>query len=269
VACPVVAFAGPAEDFKDAENTFLFQDYDEAVKKLDRLLHPRSLLDPVRDLKAREYLGASLWWLNQKPRAETEFSALLARRPTHQLDPVFYPPAMIKDFEALRQRLTDLGLIKPEIKPDIVAPKTVVRVRVVERRAFGLSFIPLGVGQFNNGENGKGAFFLGSQLLTGLASASLYVVNRDAGLLEGRKSTSLEVLQIGAGAAFWGLALWGVIDAVTRWRPGRVVQETTEDASPAPPPAGPAKPPGGPLLTPLWGALPGATWAGLGLGVAF
>jgi hypothetical protein len=122
----------------------------------------------------------------------------------------------------------------------------------VERRPIGLAFVPFGVGQFNNGDNAKGVAFLGSQAALGLTSLVLYVINRDDGLTTGKKSTALEAVQIGTGAAFWGSVLWGILDASLRWRPERVLSErvdeppsTTPGTPPpaVPPPAAP-RPPG-------------------------
>jgi hypothetical protein len=55
------AFAGtPDEDFAEAENTFKFQDYENASKMLEALLYPKiRITDPEKQIRAHEYLAAS------------------------------------------------------------------------------------------------------------------------------------------------------------------------------------------------------------------
>ena len=73
----------PEDDFLAAENTFRFQDYKGAEARFHALLYPRILLTNADQLlKAREYLGASHFWLNNERGMEEEYTAILIQAPT-------------------------------------------------------------------------------------------------------------------------------------------------------------------------------------------
>ena len=217
---PAPATAKTADElnaqWETAVNYFKYQDFDKAVEKLLALLYPASQLDPRRERKAREYLGAAYWWLSKREEAFDQFTALLVRSPSVRLDPAQYPPKMIDDFEVRRRRLIDNGVIKDESGPVESDPI----VFVAAPSPFGIVFVPLGVGQFANREPKKGALLLAGQALFGGLSVRWYLANRDAGRL-GTRPFSDDALQIGAGAVFWALAAYGVWDAITvrqeRW----------------------------------------------------
>lgn len=198
----------PVSDWQDAANSFRYQDFDNAIPRLRNLLYPKPRLDRTREWKAREYLGAALWWTGKRQESLDELTALLVRNPALHLDPASYPPQMIKDFETLRSNLLRLGVIRAGQKPlPVPAAQAQFTAPLV------VCFFPFGVGQFANDQTGKGLAFLGGQLVFGGASVALYQFNRDLGRA-GEGNTALRASQVVAGAAFWGLALWGVVDAL-------------------------------------------------------
>ena len=229
VAEPVSAVASTAE-WDEALNSFRYQDFDAAIGKLRALLYPRPRLDRLREWRAREFLGAALWWTGRKAEALDEFTALLVRNPPAKLDPVSYPPPMIQDFETLRGNLLRLGVLRPDSKPSL--PKAPPTSWVAP---LPICLFPFGVGQFANRQPGKGIAFLAAEGTLAAGSAWLYLHNRDEGL--GSRAADLpRAAQVAAGAAFWAIATWGVIDAlVVRGELSDAVQQARRElAAPAP-----------------------------------
>jgi len=207
--------ARPAEledlhsQWETAANYFKYQDFDKAVERLIALLYPTSRLDLRRELRAREYLGASYWWQGKREAAADEFTALLVKAPYTRLEPAQYPPKMIDDFEARRRRLIETGAIKG----DATAPGADAAVAVRgEAPPIELVFFPFGVGQFATRQPTKGWIVLAGEAALGSFSVWYYLRNRDQGRV-GPRPLSDDVIQISAGAAFWLVAAWGAWDA--------------------------------------------------------
>jgi hypothetical protein len=198
--------------FEEAVNSFRYQDFDNAIPQLRALLYPAPKVDRRREWLVREYLGASLWWSGSKNDANDEFTALLVRAPGHKLDPAVYPPKMISAFEDLRNNLVRLGVIKGE------APVPEPADMAGAPPPFGLMFVPFGVGQFANHSPGKGAAFLTAEVVLAGVSGTFYYLNQRDGLRgPGHMSTVNQVTQLSAGAAFFAVALVGVIEAAVNW----------------------------------------------------
>jgi hypothetical protein len=217
-------------------------DYDQAVHILWPLLYPSIELGTEEAvLEAHRLLALSYFLLKKEPEAEQEATALLSLQPTFQLDPVVDPPMAVRFFEGVRQRQQErlLELEKRQIEEVERARKEEERRRLeaharaervyiertVERHSRLVGFIPFGVGQVQNGQRKKAAFFAVSELVTGLLSLSAYLTidqRYSGGAINGKrffpaneKSTAetLVGLQLGSGIAFWGLLAWGIIDA--------------------------------------------------------
>jgi hypothetical protein len=223
-ALPAAAPAPPAPvddsqaaaDYESAVNAFKFQEFDSAVPKLRGLLYPKTRLEPRRELRAREYLAAALWWTAHRDEALDEFTALLIKQPSLQLDPSVYPPKMIEDVGQRRKRLVDTGVLTAQAvaAPD---PPLAAAAPTAQPPPLGLMFFPLGVGQFANRQNSKGwAFFIAETVLAG-SSAGLYLYNAESGRT-GPRPLRDDVIQVSVGAAFWLVAGWGIWDAYQQWR---------------------------------------------------
>ena len=194
--------------YQEAVNAFKYQDFDNAIKRLRALLYPRSDLEQAREWQAREYLGAALWWHDDKQASLDEFTALLVRNPQSHLDPTFYPPQMIKDYEGLRANLVRLGVIHadqkaapPKRKPPALPPTA-------------LAWVPFGVGQLANDEPVRGTAFMVAEIALGATSAILYNMNA----FDTEVSESRRAWQISTGVGFWLVAAWGIVDAVLQRR---------------------------------------------------
>lgn len=202
----------PKHSFEDAVNSFKYQDFDNAVPQLRALLYPAVRVEHRREWQAREYLGASLWWVGSKNEANDEFTALLVRDAAHKLDPAVYPPKMVADFETLRSTLIRLGVIKADAQP--TEPVDVVQ----QPPPFGLMFVPFGVGQFANGSNLKGGLLLASEVVLASVSVAFYYVNaRDALHGADRMTPVNKAVQQYSGGAFFAVAIAGIVEAALSW----------------------------------------------------
>jgi len=225
VVRPVEVLAeSPETGFKEAENTFRFQDYESAEKILRQLLHPEVLVeDQDMVLKAREYLGACYFWLGNEKGMEEEFTALLSQVPTYRLDPFFYPAPLIEQFEELRARLVELRIIdlggkkNPDGKKE---PECLVEKETVIERSLWVSLIPFGAGQFQNGHTMEGAMFLTGELLALGTNIGSFVAADQLRGSDGLYSASnarvarrLQIVQYVSLGVLVGLAVWGVVDA--------------------------------------------------------
>lgn len=143
----------------EADEAFRYQDYERTIALLRPLLDSGHIQDPGELRRAREHLGASYWFADAKDAARLVFSLLLKDRPDYRLDPLYYPPELIRFFEDEKQRLTDAGLIG-DTGPDTVlrGPRRTLVTTVTERRLPAIAYLmPFGVGQFANGDRSKGA----------------------------------------------------------------------------------------------------------------
>lgn len=236
----------PKARFLQAENTFRFQDYQAAEAALYALLHPDVLLtDPDDVLKAREYLAACYYWLGNEKRMEEEFTALLIMAPNHRLDPFYYPADLIDRLDRLRDRLAELRIIHPQRseEPRNEPPPCLVPKETVVKRSRWVSFIPFGVGQFQNGDTVKGALFLSGEILALGANVGSYVVAERLRGADGfyspsnaRTARTLRIVQYTSLGVLAGLMVWGVLDAALNIR--------TEDRSIEMVPCAPLAPPG-------------------------
>lgn len=122
---------------------------------------------------------------------------------------------------------------------------------VYETHPYYLNFLPFGVGQFQNQQTVKGALFLSGEAATLGTSAVIwgYLINKyginnqhlHVSPTEARDIRLLQQVEIGAGAAFFALYAWGVVDSLLHYQPQvRVHADRSllppELRDPAPPP---------------------------------
>lgn len=245
---PASATDAPSDDpqveFRVAENTFRYQDYPAAVEKLEALLYPEVLLAEEDEIRAREYLGASHWWLKGYERAEEEFTSLLTRRPDYRLDAFYYPAALIVFFDGVREKLVRLRVIPSGEGPPPTeggGEPRVVRERVIEEKSLMLCFFPFGVGQFQNGHTTKGIIFLTAEVLA-LATniASYFVIDslrEGSGFIASEnidRARSFEIVLYVSLGVFAAVTIGGIVDALVHFEPRvETVRELPVPADPA------------------------------------
>lgn len=220
----------PRVTFRVAENTFRYQDYERAIVLLASLLYPEVRLVEADELRAREYLGASAWWLQDFERAEKEFSVLLTRVSDYQLDAFYYPAALITFYEGVREKLVDLKVIVPAGDGDgtdtpLTGP-VVLQERIIQERSLVVAFVPFGVGQFQNGDTAKGVVFLTVETLALATNIASYFViealREDSGFIAPQnidRAEAFEIVLYTSLGVFGAVAIGGIIDALVNFEP--------------------------------------------------
>lgn len=250
-----VAAASAQDALRNAKNLFIYQDYGRAAEVLDSLLHPNILLDEADDVRiAREYLGASLWYLGRKDEARNEFTLLLLGASTHRLDPFQHVPEMISFYEALRQELIAQKAIRPDGgEPEDPAPRSqTIRLRreTIEKRPFVAMFIPFGVGQYQNGDTTLGTVFLVSEVLALSATIASYFLILDTRSDDPDRAKQYRTALWASEGVFLALVAGGITEAIISYDAQRTTVEELEIPS-SPPPAT-----GGASVRPMFGATP-------------
>ena len=99
------------------------------------------------------------------------------------------------------------------------------RGAVYERHAYYLNFVPLGIGQFQNGDRTKGALFAAAELATGGTSVGIWAYltahyhAREVLPAEAEHVRALQQTEIATGLCFFGVYAWGVVDALLGYEP--------------------------------------------------
>jgi len=193
VGAAILAFAlaqstTPAgDDLRRAKNEYSYGNYAVAADHLRSLLYPMRLITDEQVIEARKLLALCYYQTGQLDGVGDEFRKLLYLDPDYKLDPFEVPPPIVDDFERVREKLQpELDVIrqrKSDVQLAVRLPKGVRRVvtsRAIEHSALG-TFLPFGVGQFQNGETRWGVFFAATELLLLAANIAAYV-----GLLQHR-----------------------------------------------------------------------------------
>jgi tetratricopeptide (TPR) repeat protein len=168
------ARAGDLEDFELARTAYESGEYQRAASVLEQLLE-RGVESRLLAREIHKYLGASYVYLDRRELAREQFELILREDPDYPLDPLRFPRAIIELFESVRER------VSAERREAEARAELERRLRNAEERAARLlSFaeeeitvevpnsrwiaaIPFGMGQFQNGNEGLGWFFLISQ----------------------------------------------------------------------------------------------------------
>ncbi|HEX4461201.1 MAG TPA: hypothetical protein VIA18_24645 [Polyangia bacterium] len=252
VACAMVvatpAAANPSHNASDAlergHNAYDRGDYGRAIDTLHPLLYPSIELGTEDDVVlAHRLLALSYFFVDKSKEAEQEVTSLLALRPNYALDPIVDPPVAVRFFDDVRQRQSErLRAIenreheeaararKEAERRQAVEHAKAERVyvdRVVERHSRFIALLPFGAGQIQNGQLTKGVLFATSETLLAATSlgtwgeltfSSRFPYDPSTGRREFSKSDAtlaqtLTGLQLATGAAFYAVAIWGIIDA--------------------------------------------------------
>jgi len=97
--------------------------------------------------------------------------------------------------------------------------------RRYEPHPYAFNFVPFGVGQLENAQPGKALAFALVEAAAAGTSAGIWIhLERryPDGVVPPADAAHVRTLQqaeIATGVAFFGVAAWGVIDAITHWHP--------------------------------------------------
>lgn len=178
------------ERLSKATNAFEYGSFEEARRLAEALLAEQALAEDRELVEANRIAGLAWFYAREPERARPYFVALLSVDPDHRLDPFFTPPAAVEFFERVRRdneaMLEPIRAQKAKILAERrreermrekvreadaeAALRRPERIREVEKHEFALVFLPLGAGQFQNGDGRLGTLLAGVQLVAGLTS---------------------------------------------------------------------------------------------------
>jgi tetratricopeptide (TPR) repeat protein len=165
-----------------AKNEYAYGNYEAAVDQLRLVLYPMKLSTDQQVIEARKYLALSYYLLDRLDEVGEEFAKLLYLDPDYELDPYTVAPPVIDMFESIRRQLKpELDIIRQlKSQKQIQEPVKPGVQREIERtvtqRSELATFLPFGVGQFQNGHTGWGLTFAISELLLLAANMTAYLV---------------------------------------------------------------------------------------------
>ena len=251
-----VAPTSPHDAFDRGRTAFERAEYKRAIEVLSPLLYPEMLLDSEGEVvQAHKMLSVAYLFENKPDDARREFLELLRQRPSFRFDPLLDSQRVVTFFDAVLKehqaeiarfkRLKDekdaaLAARNQRTLKQLQLPPAIVRY---ERHSLGVAMIPFGAGQFQNGERRKGWWFFGAETALAAVSLGAFVTNfalygfssergcndpnnqdgmqcEDRFIDHSQEETSqlLTRVQVASGVAFFGIAIWGVIDAVRNFK---------------------------------------------------
>ncbi len=252
-------------ELKRAKDRFEFGAYSEAAGTLRQMLAASPQLTDAEAVDAYRMLGIAEYQLGDRPAARAAFVNLLSFDPDFALDPFLVPPPIVEFFDAVkkehepalaplrerRQELREQQRMAEEAKRRLLSeeqlragpPGKVVRV---QDRIYLFNWLPLGAGQFQNGDRAKGAAIAAGQLVLGIVNIGAIVFHnqiandRTRTCISGQAGCSrppysdsdrrllsqIDAVKYVSAALFWGVYGYGVWDAHRHYVP-RVETEIT------------------------------------------
>jgi hypothetical protein len=246
----------PTEELQRGKNAYDRGEFARAVEIVHPLLYPEIRLQTDGQMvQAHRILAVSYLFEKQQDEATLEFRKLLQLIPDYHFDPLLDPPEVVDFFNTVRKGY-EVELVELEGKRRAMdqarqrdkeacekakAGPTVIEKRV-GRNTFAVSFVPFGVGQFQNGHRKKAWAFLLSESVMGAVSVGALATNLFAYGLRPQRSCRYDYgdmacpasdidhtgedrsrwitrVQVVSGAMFLGAVAWGVIDAIYFFQP--------------------------------------------------
>jgi tetratricopeptide (TPR) repeat protein len=237
---------------KRAKDKFEFGSYADAAGALRQLLSGEPDLSDAEAIDAYRMLGISEYQLGDLPQARAAFVNLLSFDPDYALDPFLVPPAIVEFFDRVKkehepalaplrerrrslrqqQRLADEARrrLLAEEAQKAGAPTKVVRV---QERIYLFNWLPLGAGQFQNGQRAKGTAIAAGELVAGMVNIAALITHnqlandRARTCVAGQPGCShppysdsdrqllgrVEAVKYVSAGLFWALYAYGVWDA--------------------------------------------------------
>lgn len=248
---PVGPPSSPQAAFAEGEIAFGRGEFARAIELLRPLLYPQIRLESEGQVvRSHRMLGVALLYAGQPAAAREEFLRLLELRPDYRFDPLLDPQEVVDFFnQVLRDHEARIALLEArarrarqqqaEAEAQRRAPPgpPVVVERHYRHNPVAVSLVPFGVGQFQNGQPGKGWAFLAAESLFASVSIAALVTNfalhgtrptipcrvetgggpcpqEQKDLSAKQRSERLTQVQVGSGALFFAVAAWGIIDAL-------------------------------------------------------
>jgi hypothetical protein len=262
VLAALLALAGPGEEFARGRTAFFRAEYARAIEILRPLLYPELRLETEDEVvQAHRMLAVAYLFEGHPDESRREFRKLLELRPDYRLDPLLDPPRVVDFFnEVVKEQAGDVAAVEARRRRH-EAEQAARRqedgapaVLRVEKHSLAVALLPFGAGQFQNGDRRKGTVFLAVEGALAATSMGAFITNfalfgfrperpcldlimPDPGGAPAecpperidrsgeQLSRNLTRVQIASGVLFFGVAIWGAIDALRNFRPEVVIDE--------------------------------------------
>jgi hypothetical protein len=257
ILAPLRARATEGQDFELARDAYVAGEYERAVQLFESMVggETPAIRDDVLIRESRKYLAAAYVLTGQRDLGARQFEFLLRaegdRVDGYRLDRAAFPREVLQVFDGVRNELLRQRDARRAAERRISQAQDEQRreatlrlldlaqhdeVEIVHDRL--LAWIPFGVGQFQNGDSGLGAFFLAAEsvaLAGALASTAAWIPldqqdqhlgptsTVDVGLMRG-----LQIADWASVGAFAALALAGVIEAHINFVPSHRIRRDRE-----------------------------------------
>jgi len=242
----------PDADIKRARARFEFGAYADCAGTLRQLLAESPDLGEAAAVDVYRMLAISEYHLGDLPQARSAFVNLLSWNPDFTLDPFLVPPPIVELFDQVKrenepalaplrerrralkeqQRLADEAKRRLLIDEQSRAGPPTKLIRVQER-LYLFNWMPLGAGQFQNGQRAKGTAIAAGQVTAGLVNLATFLLHNQIADDRSRLCTSsephcsrppftdsdrtllgrVEAAKYVSAGLFWALYAWGVWDA--------------------------------------------------------
>lgn len=254
----LLALAAAPPELKRAKDRFEFGAYADCAGTLRQYLATDPPISDEQAVDAYRMLGISEYHLGDLPEARAAFVNLLSFDPEFALDAFLVPPPIVDFFDkvkkehepalaplrARRRELREQQRLADEARRRLLAeeqarsgpPTKLVRV---QERVYLFNWLPLGAGQFQNGDRAKGTAIAAGQIVAGLVNLGAILVHNQLADDRSRLCTSsqpgcrrppytdsdrtlfarVDAVKYGSAALFWALYGYGVWDAHRRFVP--------------------------------------------------
>lgn len=243
LAVPAAAWATPSQELAQARSSFRAGSFPEAIALLSGLLYPRSRLsDPAELAEAHLLLGVAYLETGRRDSAARELESALFLDRTLSIEVGVFSEEAVAFFEEKKRELERRARAEEErtrlAREREAVQRFLASAVVVEKRNYLLNFVPFGTGQFQNGHRRKGIAFAISEGVLAGSSVGLFSYQLLRYGLSGQVPRdevdtvrNIQILQVAAGAAFYGVYIWGVIDALANYEPAvrRELDPATEE----------------------------------------
>jgi len=247
-----LAVAAAPPELKRAKDRFEFGAYADAAGTLRQYLATEPPLTDEQAVDAYRMLGISEFHMGDQAQARAAFVNLLSFDPDFALDAFLVPPAIVDFFDKvkkehepalapLRERRRDLReqqRLADEAKRRLLAEELArtgpaTKLVRVQERVYLFNWMPLGAGQFQNGEKAKGTAIAAGQVVAGLVNLGAIFAHNQLADDPSRMCTSsqpgcsnppytdsdrelfqrVDTIKYTSAALFWALYGYGVWDA--------------------------------------------------------
>jgi len=246
-------FSGQIEEFLKAKNAFDNGSYLEAINRFKELLEgePPKLTSRHLRIEAHQYLGAAYIIVGKIKEGREQFEELLAIDPEFQMEPALFPTSVLDIFSEVKQKVMERRRKIEELEKERLEKKCLERLKkvkhkeeriVIEKHHRWISFLPFGIGQFQNGEFTKGYIFLAVEslfLTVSIVTWSImqYLPNgeycpREFSVTQcqdiERTSEILTYINWGSLISLSIAVIWGIVDALINYTPQRIIKKETK-----------------------------------------